>query len=758
MKRQILRWTALLGCLSLAAADIDLGKAKIGTPEPERSGNVWNFTGGGMRLPNLWDFSKGVKIEVEFKLDPGQTNAMPRLVETPLLSLQFLLNTADPAIPKELRVLAKSGTDKDKYVLLRGLRLPGDGTQWNKAVVTYIPKTKALSLRLDDGKTVSKTLDFPWNPVKQYVMVGSNMLSGGHRSFNGSIRNLKITVPYDGTAETEAPSAPQAKTASATPAQPSATGNGEIIPGSVMTFGVLKPQVNGSELVFQAQERTAAGALLPGIYDYAKGICCEFDFRDELVQTNVFPRLVESRILSCQLEASGGRAVNRRVKIMVNAPDGTYACAKIDYRHTPDAWHHVKVEFMPEQDAVTLQLDNGEIVTERLAFRTPLPTAGQRIVIGAGMLNGSNRGFTGSIRDLRITTPYRRELNMRREKLGPPAINGVPVRHITVAAVPGRHHAFPGITRLPDGELAVVYREGIGHVDGTGRICMVRSKDNGENWSNPVTVADSLCDDRDPSIQTLSDGRVLLCYGGSFLWVRNREENNAGKEYHGKTAPEGFGPHFRFSTDSGRTWGEPVKIQAFTPHGPLFTGSEFYFSRRKGNDPENSKILFFHGSADGTEWREVGVIPRAKGDEDCIYTEPHTVRLPDGRLVTSLRMVRDGLMRLSYSEDNGKTWSEPVKTPVKGFPQHLLVLKDGRLLATYGYRYRPFGVRACISADGGKTWDMEHEMVIQNNGSGIDLGYPVSMELDNGEIATVYYNQTVKTPIPIIEMAKFRLP
>ena len=121
-------------------------------------------------------------------------------------------------------------------------------------------------------------------------------------------------------------------------------------------------------------------------------------------------------------------------------------------------------------------------------------------------------------------------------------------------------------------------------------------------------------------------------------------------------------------------------------------------------------------------------------------------------------MVRDGLMRLSYSDDDGKTWSEPVKTPVKGFPQHLLVLKDGRLLATYGYRYRPFGVRACLSADGGKTWDMEHEMVIQNNGSGIDLGYPVSMELDNGEIATVYYNQTVGTPIPFIEMARFRLP
>jgi hypothetical protein len=68
---------------------------------------------------------------------------------------------------------------------------------------------------------------------------------------------------------------------------------------------------------------------------------------------------------------------------------------------------------------------------------------------------------------------------------------------------------------------------------------------------------------------------------------------------------------------------------------------------------------------------------------------------------------------------------------------------------SYGYRRPPYGVRACLSKDNGKTWDLENEIVLRMDGGtregearkviDWDLGYPVSLELADGRIFTVYY-------------------
>ena len=53
-------------------------------------------------------------------------------------------------------------------------------------------------------------------------------------------------------------------------------------------------------------------------------------------------------------------------------------------------------------------------------------------------------------------------------------------------------------------------------------------------------------------------------------------------------------------------------------------------------------------------------------------------------------------------QSEGRTWSQPIKTAMWGFPAHLLELRDGRILCTYGYRRKPYGVRASISKDGAR--------------------------------------------------------
>jgi sialidase-1 len=71
-------------------------------------------------------------------------------------------------------------------------------------------------------------------------------------------------------------------------------------------------------------------------------------------------------------------------------------------------------------------------------------------------------------------------------------------------------------------------------------------------------------------------------------------------------------------------------------------------------------------------------------------------------------------------------------------PHGPIQLRDGRLLVVYGHRREPFGERACISRDEGRTWDIEHEFVLAD-APGPDLGYPSSVQLADDSILTVYY-------------------
>ena len=58
-------------------------------------------------------------------------------------------------------------------------------------------------------------------------------------------------------------------------------------------------------------------------------------------------------------------------------------------------------------------------------------------------------------------------------------------------------------------------------------------------------------------------------------------------------------------------------------------------------------------------------------------------------------------------------------------------------MSVYGYRERPFGIKAMFSDDEGGTWDVDN--IIKDNELSSDLGYPCSVELENSDILTVFY-------------------
>jgi hypothetical protein len=66
-----------------------------------------------------------------------------------------------------------------------------------------------------------------------------------------------------------------------------------------------------------------------------------------------------------------------------------------------------------------------------------------------------------------------------------------------------------------------------------------------------------------------------------------------------------------------------------------------------------------------------------------------------------------------------------------------MLVKDGRLAVTYGFRGRPTALCAKLSSDKGKTWS---EPVILRRGSrNWDFGYSRSLQKDEGNVVTVYY-------------------
>jgi len=66
-------------------------------------------------------------------------------------------------------------------------------------------------------------------------------------------------------------------------------------------------------------------------------------------------------------------------------------------------------------------------------------------------------------------------------------------------------------------------------------------------------------------------------------------------------------------------------------------------------------------------------------------------------------------------------------------------LSDSSVLLTYTDRNPPFGIRALISNDECKSWNMAKELILTADSTTWDCGYPSSVELQNAGLYTAYY-------------------
>lgn len=341
----------------------------------------------------------------------------------------------------------------------------------------------------------------------------------------------------------------------------------------------------------------------------------------------------------------------------------------------------------------------------------------------------------------------------------------------TISFQPEIYCGWPTVTRRANGELLVVWSGGRqGHVCPFGRVEMMRSKDNGESWSWPRVVLDLPIDDRDAGILETAQGSILVTTFTSLAYEKSLPGEGSGDGKH----PGWLAAHNRLnagqrnallgtwmlrSTDGGQVFSAPYRVPVNSPHGPvqLSDGRLLYAGKQLWT--EEKRIGVAESSDDGVTWKWLAEIPNRPGDTVVnAYHELHAVEAANGRLIAQIRnhnTANKGETLQTESGDGGKTWSVPHSIGVWGLPSFLTRLAGGRLLMTYGYRRKPFGNQARLSEDHGATWS--EPVTISDDGASGDLGYPSTVQLDDGTLLTIWYEKPSGSSKAVLRQARWSL-
>lgn len=291
-------------------------------------------------------------------------------------------------------------------------------------------------------------------------------------------------------------------------------------------------------------------------------------------------------------------------------------------------------------------------------------------------------------------------------------------------------HVHPSICRTKDGTLIVVFK-------GANVLMCSRSIDSGQTWSKPEPIATTA---KRPDVirevkvfevypgtaDVLPDDRVLV------TWNYIADDKKTDGYYERALL-------YTISTDQGRTWSEQALIGPVDgkhlgavrhnvlpwPDGrwllPLRVGPPRLFDPKTG---------------------ELSVFPLT-GPDNKQHSFQQIVRTPKGTLLAM------GPVMLR-STDEGRTWSL-----VEGFRavpdidtaegRYLTVLRDGRILVTFGVGTANKGLSYNFSADDGLTWNNDRTVVLLPERNIAARYYSArTVQLDDHHIGTVFLSSGVQ--------------
>lgn len=333
---------------------------------------------------------------------------------------------------------------------------------------------------------------------------------------------------------------------------------------------------------------------------------------------------------------------------------------------------------------------------------------------------------------------------------------------------------WPTLLRRSSGELWVVWSGGReAHVCPFGQVRAMTSRDEGRTWSWPRVLLDGAIDDRDAGLCETPTGALLVTTFTSLAYEPILTKGEQLGDWPADRLARWRGVHQRLTTDErrvelgtwvirsadgGRTWSLRTDCLVDSPHGPtaLADGTLLYAGKQLWLP--DARVGVAASRDDGVTWEWLAEIPTRPGDDANQYHELHAVEAPSGRIIAQIRnhnpASRDETLQ-TESDDHGRTWTEPHSIGVWGYPSHLLRLRDGRLLMSYGHRRAPIGNQARVSVDDGRMWS--EPLLISGDGTSTDLGYPSTAELSDGTLLTVWYERLADRPASVLRQARWEL-
>ena len=293
--------------------------------------------------------------------------------------------------------------------------------------------------------------------------------------------------------------------------------------------------------------------------------------------------------------------------------------------------------------------------------------------------------------------------------------------------------AWPNLTIMPDGNIVAAIFNKPSHGAVPGDVECWASEDGGWTWQYRGTPA------RHEGNTNRMNCAAGLAANGDLIALVSGWDNPGGE-------PNNKLPCWICrSSDGGRTWivsdNFPVSPAGtgFVPFGDIIIAENS--SLRAGAYTDNTSFML-QSDDDGYTWQLSSSIS-TPGDEPVLFNMGAGKWLVANRISGSgnefLPVWYAAHLELSRSYDDGRTWSIGEKITEAGqHPAHIMRLKDGRLLLTYGDRHAErLGIVCRLSSDGGKTWG-EPMWLARHLDSG-DLGYPSSVQRQDGKIVTAFY-------------------